>query len=61
MSYSLNSIQGQYIGDFIRLFKEDAMSLDYSSYDPFIISVLSLELLRLSLKWILRCKVSSLE
>ena len=37
MSYSLNSLKGGYIGDYIgdyyRVIKGDTRSLDYSSYD----------------------------
>ena len=37
MSYTLNSLQGDYLGDFIGVIKGDTGSLDYASYsDPSI-------------------------
>ena len=32
MSYSLNSLKGAYIGDYIGVIRGDTRSLDYSSY-----------------------------
>ena len=44
MSYSLNSLKGGYIGDYIgdyyRDIKGDTRSLDYSSYDYWVLGPL---------------------